>query len=77
MQQQNRQICLSLGLALLAAMPLAAQLVPAPEAFLGFVQGPDRKLIEWPVLIEYCQRSVGTCPLFFNALKPYRKTGKP
>ncbi len=53
MQQQKRQICLSLGLALLAAMPLAAQVVPAPETVLGFVPGIDRKLVEWPVLVEY------------------------
>ena len=55
MQQQKRQICLSLGLALLAAMPLAAQVVPAPETVLGFVPGTDRKLVEWPVLVEYYQ----------------------
>ena len=41
------------GLALLAAMPLAAQVVPAPETVLGFVPGTDRKLVEWPVLVEY------------------------
>ena len=36
-------------------MPLAAQVVPAPETVLGFVPGTDRKLVEWPVLIEYYQ----------------------
>lgn len=90
MQQQKRQICLSLGFALLAAMPLAAQVVPAPETVLGFVPGTDRKLVESPVLVEYYQelaeasdgvqyraQSVGTYPLFLNALKPYRKTSTP
>ena len=55
MQQQERPICLSLGLALLAAMPLAAQVIPAPETVLGFVPGTNRKLVEWPVLVEYYQ----------------------
>jgi len=54
-QQQKRRTYLSPGLALLAAMPPAAQVVPAPETVLGFVAGAG----------------------FFNALKPYRKTGKP
>ena len=39
--------------ALLAAMPLAAQSVPTPESVLGFVPGADRKLVEWPVLLDY------------------------
>lgn len=69
MQQQKRRICLSLGLALLAAMPLAAQVVPAPKTVLGFVPGTERKLVR--------AQSVGTYPLFFNALKPYRKTSTP
>lgn len=36
-------------------MPLAAQVVPAPETILGFVPGTDRKLVEWPALVEYYQ----------------------
>ena len=83
-------------------MPLAAQVVPAPKTVLGFVPGTDRKLVEWPVLVEYYQelaeasdqttlgapfvaplstryraQSIGTYPLFFNTLKPYRKTSTP
>ncbi len=53
MQSGRKRILLSLGLALLAAMPLAAQVVPAPETVLGFVPGTDRKVVEWPVLVEY------------------------
>jgi len=45
-EQQERRICLSLGLALLAAMPLAAQVVPAPETALGFVPEADRQLVQ-------------------------------
>ncbi|MEE8135297.1 MAG: M14 metallopeptidase family protein [Gemmatimonadales bacterium] len=56
MQSNKQRIHLSLGLALLAAMPLAAQVVPAPETVLGFVPGTDRKLVEWPVLVEYYQQ---------------------
>lgn len=37
-------------------MPLAAQVVPAPESVLGFVPGTDRKLVEWPVLVDYYQQ---------------------
>lgn len=35
---------------------LAAQGIPAPEDVLGFVPGTDRKLVEWPLLVEYYQR---------------------
>jgi hypothetical protein len=59
-QQQKRQICLSPGLALLAAMRLAAQVVPAPETVLDFVPGIDRELVEWPVLVEYYQELAET-----------------
>ncbi|MCH7490525.1 MAG: hypothetical protein IID05_07500 [Gemmatimonadetes bacterium] len=44
---------LSVGVALLAAVPSAAQVIPAPEDVLGFVPGADRKLVEWPVLVDY------------------------
>jgi hypothetical protein len=35
--------------------PARAQ-VPAPETVLGFVPGTDRRLVEWPVLVEYFRR---------------------
>lgn len=38
------------------AASLAAQVIPAPESVLGFVPGTDRKLVEWPVLVEYYQQ---------------------
>ncbi len=56
MQSVRKRVLLSLGLALLAAMPLAAQVVPAPETVLGFVPGTDRKVVEWPGLVEYYQQ---------------------
>ena len=34
-------------------MPSAAQVIPSPEDVLGFVPGADRKLVEWPVLVDY------------------------
>ncbi len=86
MQSHKQRIYLSLGLALLTAMPLAAQVVPAPETVLGFVPGTDRKLVEWPVLVEYYQQLAsasdrvecrGTYPLFFNALKARRDASTP
>jgi hypothetical protein len=44
-------------LALVApAAPLAAQAIPTPESVLGFVPGTDRKLVEWPVLVDYYQQ---------------------
>ncbi len=41
------------GAALLAVVPSAAQVIPAPEEVLGFVPGADRRLVEWPVLVDY------------------------
>jgi len=49
---------LAAGAALVAA-PLAAQ-IPAPEAVLGFVPGTERRLVEWPVLVQYFQRLAAT-----------------
>ncbi len=123
MQSVRKRVLLSLGLALLTAMPLAAQVVPAPETVLGFVPGTDRKVVEWPVLVEYYPQladasdrvqyrvlgkttlgtpfialvisspedrvvmfgfhpqyraqSIGTYPLFINALKARRDTSTP
>ncbi len=91
MKFHKQRIYLSLGLALLAAIPLAAQVVPAPETVLGFVPGTDRKLVEWPVEArvgegrivmfgfrpQYRAQSIGTCPLFFNALKARRDASTP
>ena len=45
MKSHKQRIHLSLGLALLAAMPLAAQVVPAPETVLGFVPGVGTHLL--------------------------------
>jgi hypothetical protein len=41
--------------ALLAPIPSAAQ-VPTPESVLGFVPGTDKKLVEWPRLVDYFER---------------------
>ena len=41
------------GAALLAVVPSAAQVIPAPEEVLGFVPGADSRLVEWPVLVDY------------------------
>ncbi len=40
-------------LALLLAVPVSAQQIPAPESVLGFVPGTDKKLVEWPILVDY------------------------
>jgi hypothetical protein len=37
------------------AGPVLAQ-VPTPESVLGFVPGTDRRLVEWPVLVDYFRR---------------------
>jgi hypothetical protein len=47
-----------LRVALLAAVlclptQVHAQTVPTPESVLGFSPGTDRRLVEWPVLVEY------------------------
>ncbi len=45
------------ALALLTqAVSLAAQAVPTPQSVLGFVPGTDRKLVEWPALVEYYRK---------------------
>jgi hypothetical protein len=38
-----------------SALPLNAQ-VPAPEAILGFTPGTERRLVEWPALVNYFQQ---------------------
>ena len=53
MQISKPILTLSLGAALLMAVPSAAQTIPAPEEVLGFVPGTDSKLVEWPVLVDY------------------------
>jgi hypothetical protein len=45
MKSHKQRIHLSLGLALLAAMPLAAQVVPAPETVLRLVPGVGTYLL--------------------------------
>ncbi|HEX9727302.1 MAG TPA: M14 family metallopeptidase [Gemmatimonadales bacterium] len=40
----------------MTSLTARAQTVPAPESVLGFVPGTDRKLVEWPVLVDYYQR---------------------
>ncbi|MGH9814830.1 MAG: M14 family metallopeptidase, partial [Candidatus Acidiferrales bacterium] len=37
----------------MAAAPLVAQSLPAPEQYLGFRVGTDRKLATWPQVVEY------------------------
>jgi Zinc carboxypeptidase len=44
-------------LTLFGLLPAAGQAqVPAPETVLGFVPGTDRRLVEWPTLVDYFQR---------------------
>jgi hypothetical protein len=45
--------CLTL---ILAVAPAASAQVPTPESVLGFVPGTDRKLVEWPTLVDYFRR---------------------
>jgi hypothetical protein len=49
-----------LALAPLALFPVpratASAQVPTPESVLGFVPGTDRRLVEWPTLVEYFRR---------------------
>jgi hypothetical protein len=40
----------------MVTVPLAAQTIPTPESVLGFTPGTDRRLVEWPVLVEYYQQ---------------------
>jgi len=42
-----------LALSLVGTGPLPAQQIPAPESVLGFTPGTGRKLVEWPVLVDY------------------------
>jgi hypothetical protein len=35
---------------------MPAQAVPTPESVLGFTPGADRRLVEWPVLVDYYRR---------------------
>jgi hypothetical protein len=48
-------LALAFGLAAVAS-PLAGQAIPTPESVLGFVPGTERRLVEWPVLVDYYQR---------------------
>jgi hypothetical protein len=41
---------------LLTCVTVTAAQVPTPESVLGFTPGDDRKLVEWPVLVDYYQR---------------------
>jgi hypothetical protein len=45
---------LLLAAAVFLAAPASAQ-IPTPESVLGFVPGTDRRLVEWPTLVEYYQ----------------------
>ncbi len=40
---------------MLAVQPANAQ-IPTPASVLGFTPGDDRKLVEWPVLVDYYQQ---------------------
>lgn len=42
-----------ISLAFFLTLPLQAQDIPTPESVLGFVPGTDRKLVEWPILVDY------------------------
>ncbi len=48
----RRRFLLAAPLALLFALPAAAQ-TPTPEEFFGHRMGEDRKLAKWPKLVEY------------------------
>lgn len=57
-------------LVLASGAPAVAQ-VPTPESVLGFVPGTDRKLVEWPVLVDYYQQLAASTPRV-----QYRELGK-
>ncbi len=59
------------GAALLAVVPSAAQVIPAPEEVLGFVPGADSRLVEWPVLVDYYRQLANAS----NRVQ-YRELGK-
>ncbi|MGH9792996.1 MAG: M14 family zinc carboxypeptidase, partial [Candidatus Acidiferrales bacterium] len=46
-------IVAALAISIAAAAPLVAQSLPAPEQYLGFRVGTDRKLATWPQVVEY------------------------
>lgn len=46
----------------LLAGPVLAQNIPTPESVLGFVPGTDRKLVEWPVLVDYYRQLAAASP---------------
>ncbi len=77
MKSHKQRIYVSLGLALLAAMPLAAQVVPAPETVLGFVPGVgEGSVVMFGFETQYRAHSIATYPLF-NALKARRDASTP
>ncbi len=45
-----------LGAVLCLPAPMHAQAVPTPASVLGFTPGTDRRLVEWPVLVDYYRR---------------------
>jgi hypothetical protein len=48
--------------ALVFSLAVSAQELPAPEQFLGFKVGADRKLAAWPQVIDYMQRAAKASP---------------
>ncbi len=48
-----KQICIKLLTLLWLTLPVVAQRIPAPQEFLGFAVGADRKLPEWQQVEDY------------------------
>lgn len=70
--RSSYRLILTAGIALLSASStLSARQVPHPASVLGFVPGTDRKLVEWPVLVDYYQQLAAASPRV-----QYRDLGK-
>ena len=58
----KRVLAISLGVVLIVASTLQAQVVPTPESHFGFELGSDRKLANWSALTAYYERLAQASP---------------